>query len=189
MKRQKPEIGSKFNDLTVISVESDKGPYHVKCECVCGAKTDVRMYHLISGNTKSCRCQKTKIEANGQGAVSMKDFYAVYQRNAEKRGVDFSLSFKCFTELAKSNCHYCGSAPKPYNKYLTRDGKQKRKDKKYKEGTVQLAETTVNGIDRKNNDLGYDIHNCVTCCKICNRAKNDMSYEEFMDWIMNIKQS
>lgn len=189
MKQKKPKIGSKFNDLTVISIESTKGPYYVKCECVCGSKTDVNMYHLISGNTKSCRCQRTKIQNNGQGAVSIKEFYMTYKRNAEKRNLKFLLSFEDFTELTKLNCHYCGSNPKPYNRYLTADGKQKRKNKKYKESTIQLAEILVNGIDRKYNNIGYDKLNCVTCCKICNRAKNDMSYEEFMKWILNIKQS
>ena len=189
MKHKKPEIGNKFNDLTVVSLDSSKGPYHVICECVCGSKTDVNMYHLISGNTKSCRCQKTKIESNGQGAVSMKDFYATYRRNAKTRGLRFLLSFQDFTELTQLNCHYCGSSPEPYNKYLTRDGEQKRKDKKYKETTVKLAEILVNGIDRKYNDIGYDRLNCLPCCKICNRAKKDMSYEDFMEWILTIKQS
>lgn len=40
-----------------------------------------------------------------------------------------------------------------------------------------------NGIDRKDNQLGYEILNVVSCCKICNIAKNDMKICEFLSWI------
>ena len=40
-----------------------------------------------------------------------------------------------------------------------------------------------NGVDRRNNLLGYTKENCVTCCEICNRAKKDLPLEEFFAWI------
>jgi len=43
------------------------------------------------------------------------------------------------------------------------------------------------GIDRKHNDEHYTFENCVPCCKICNRAKNSMTYQSFIDWINQIK--
>lgn len=46
-----------------------------------------------------------------------------------------------------------------------------------------------NGIDRKNNDLGYVASNCVPCCVICNRGKNNMSYNDFVSYISRIKNS
>ncbi|NJO48280.1 MAG: hypothetical protein HC840_01030 [Leptolyngbyaceae cyanobacterium RM2_2_4] len=189
MKLKKPEILSKFNDLTVINTNSSKGPYHVVCQCSCGSITDVSMYHLLSGNTKSCRCQKSKIQNNGQGAVSLKDLYSTYKRNARNRNLKFSLSIEEFSLLTHDNCHYCGSEPRPYNKYLTKDGQQKRKGKKYKDSTIKLAEIMVNGIDRKDNGRGYEISNCLTCCVICNRAKNNMTYEEFIKWIDGVKKN
>ena len=42
---------------------------------------------------------------------------------------------------------------------------------------------TRNGIDRIDSSKDYSSDNCVSCCKICNRAKNDMSVNEFMTWI------
>ena len=44
----------------------------------------------------------------------------------------------------------------------------------------------INGIDRINNDIGYTIENSLTCCKICNYAKNTMSMREFIAWLEKI---
>jgi len=186
---KKPEIGNKFNDLIVVNVDSNKGKYHVICQCVCGKRMHVSMYHLFSGNTKSCRCQRSKIENKGQGYVSIKDSYSTYKRNALNRLLKFSLSFAEFTDLIKMNCHYCGSEPQSFNKYLNKNGEQKRVNKRYKESTILLAETKINGIDRKNNTQGYTTNNSVPCCLICNRAKNNMGYEEFLSWIGRVKQT
>ena len=42
-----------------------------------------------------------------------------------------------------------------------------------------VSSFTFNGIDRKNNNLGYTYDNCVTACTTCNKAKNSMTIEEF----------
>lgn len=42
------------------------------------------------------------------------------------------------------------------------------------------------GIDRVNSLHGYWISNCVPCCKICNRAKLDMSMLDFRNWIIKV---
>lgn len=39
------------------------------------------------------------------------------------------------------------------------------------------------GIDRYDNDKGYIVENCVSCCKHCNYAKRNRSPEDFSDWI------
>jgi hypothetical protein len=39
-----------------------------------------------------------------------------------------------------------------------------------------------NGIDRVNNNFGYLIDNCVTCCTNCNVAKMARTQEEFNSW-------
>lgn len=42
------------------------------------------------------------------------------------------------------------------------------------------------GIDRIDNNDGYTIENSVPCCKRCNYAKNDMSLDEWNDWLNRI---
>ncbi len=43
-----------------------------------------------------------------------------------------------------------------------------------------------NGIDRLNSGSGYESGNCVSCCKTCNLAKNDLGVEEFRTWVRAI---
>ena len=40
-----------------------------------------------------------------------------------------------------------------------------------------------NGLDRVDNSRGYEPSNVVPCCRRCNRAKDDMSSQEFMKWL------
>jgi len=43
-----------------------------------------------------------------------------------------------------------------------------------------------NGVDRKENSLGYFAENVVPCCKTCNFMKRDLSYREFKEHIKKI---
>lgn len=65
------------------------------------------------------------------------------------------------------SCHYCGIAE---NDFITTWGDfygGKKRGRKLE-------------VDRKNNDLGYELDNCVLACAICNNAKSDkFKYEEF----------
>lgn len=36
------------------------------------------------------------------------------------------------------------------------------------------------GVDRIDNDLGYSIENCSTCCTMCNMMKKNFSLESFL---------
>lgn len=182
----RPKIGDHFSDLTVISNISERGKYHVICRCACGNITHVSMYHLLSGNTTSCRCQQSKINNRGPGLTSFRNLYSDYETNAKRRGLKFTLSLEDFTSIVGMNCFYCGNTPQEYNRYLTKDGKQKRKDKKYKTSTIELAIIKRNGIDRKNNSVGYTLENSIPCCKLCNRAKREISFNEFMEWITKL---
>lgn len=74
-----------------------------------------------------------------------------YERSARKRHLDFSLSEEQFVSILSLGCDYCGRLPKRYN-----------------------------GVDRIDNNRGYENGNCVPCCKPCNLMKKDMSREDFI---------
>lgn len=42
---------------------------------------------------------------------------------------------------------------------------------------------TYNGLDRVDPSRGYATDNVVPACIVCNRAKADMSREEFHAWV------
>lgn len=72
-------------------------------------------------------------------------------------------------ERAGRKCHYCGVAEDEFGRIWGKQfyGGNKR---------GQILE-----IDRKDNNLGYDIVNCVLACAICNMAKSDkFTYDEFL---------
>ena len=45
---------------------------------------------------------------------------------------------------------------------------------------------TYSGIDRIDSKEGYNINNCVPCCKICNMMKNNLSIDMFLSKIKQI---
>lgn len=90
-----------------------------------------------------------------------------YRTGAFERGYSFELGYEECQRLFGSKCKWCGSAPSA--SHAVGDRKQYR--------------LTYNGIDRLDNSKGYTIDNVAACCKVCNRAKNAMSVDEFESWI------
>ncbi len=43
-----------------------------------------------------------------------------------------------------------------------------------------------NGIDRVKNEVGYEVENCVACCKTCNIMKQGLSKEDFLNHIKGV---
>ena len=80
--------------------------------------------------------------------------HRAHQDTASKRGL-ISLDYDIFSELIIQPCSYCGK----YN------------------------ELEVIGIDRIDSSKGYVPSNCVPACEDCNRAKGEMSREEFKEFI------
>lgn len=167
-----------FNRLTVIKQEQSLLYGKTKkrmwlCKCSCGNEIIVNTGALTSGNTKSCGCLHNEISVEN----SIKSRYMLanpdsgyksimnsYKGNALKRGYKFDLTFDEFKKLVLSNCYYCGIEPS--NLYFR-----------------NYYDAPYNGIDRINNNFGYLLSNVVPCCKICNIAKNNNTYDEFMKWI------
>ena len=80
--------------------------------------------------------------------------------NTRNKNILYSIDFDDFSELALQNCFYCGKEPS--NRYKHRK-----------------RELSYNGLDRVNNNLPYIIENVVPCCCHCNRAKLQLSVDEF----------
>jgi hypothetical protein len=148
------------------------------CQCECGNMIEVRNCNLNSKATKSCGCMLVEhIKAVGQAKISdkssFKHLYNGYKREALKMNREFKLNEDEFRKLTSSDCHYCGIGP---SKEIKGNGKKIFKGGSYK----------YNGVDRFDNNKGYEMNNCVPCCWKCNNAKNNMSISEFKEWINKI---
>lgn len=145
--------------------------YWVKCKCICGEETVINFYSL-GRTTGSCGCVNgadSRRKYNDPLEANAIEAFKFYSKN--KPG---NLTFEQFLELAKKNCHYCGSPPSNITRGSTKKGF--RYDNPF----------IYSGLDRIDSLKPHDYENCVPCCYYCNVAKSDRTVEEFMMWIEKI---
>lgn len=120
--------------------------------------------------------KKTQYIGKCQSCLKKKKPYGVaFNRlkiNCRKKRLTNSLSYLDFLKFTKvKNCHYCES---------------KVEWIKFKLGKNS---SVPYNLDRKDPSKGYSIDNCVVCCTLCNKVKNNIfSYEEFKLIGKTIKQ-
>lgn len=160
--------GQKFGRLTVIGRAGSTLGRHALwlCKCSCGNSKIIRGSCLRNGSTKSCGCLRREINRLISGKANMRRTIKNYKKSAERRGIKWDLTDRQFFDLTNQNCFYCGEIPKNITNF-------KRSFGSY----------TYNGLDRKDNTKGYTIRNTVPCCHTCNRAKSDLTLQEFINWI------
>jgi hypothetical protein len=98
------------------------------------------------------------VEANENKKNNRQINYSNYVRTAEYKGLKFEIKFEEYCDIVNKECHYCG--------------------------VLQLK--GFNGIDRKNQNEGYLLDNCVSCCKMCNYMKGSTSDETFIKRVEHI---
>lgn len=84
--------------------------------------------------------------------------FSWYKTSAKRRNVEFNLTKEQFSSFKNVPCHYCGTI------------------------------TNVIGLDRMNNNKGYEISNIVSCCKICNSGKQTMPYNEWKEHLLRLSK-
>lgn len=168
--KTKDLTGKRFGRLIIVcqSLKSKCNKAQWLCRCDCGKELVAVSGNLVSGLTTSCGCRKLEISsatgtANAIHESAEAALLVKYKYFAAKRELPFALTQDQFNTLTSSDCHYCGCHPAQRSK--------------------RRHPYVYNGIDRMNNERGYDFNNCVPCCGQCNRAKSAKSYSEFMDWI------
>lgn len=117
-----------------------------------------------TSKTKELLAEKNSIIKVPYGSTARKKVISTYKRSAKQKNIVFSLNDEQLMHLLSGNCHYCGQEPSNVQKY--RNGN-----------------FIYNGIDRINNNDGYTEENSVSCCNMCNRAKRNISYDNFIAWI------
>lgn len=162
------KIGTVYEQLTVIKEAgvSKSGKHRrFECLCSCGNRTVVLLYELRNGGTKSCGCLRNRPAHNRKrtGEASFNRVFRFYKSNSKRKGLEFNITKEDFKILTSKNCIYCGIEPKQFFK---------RKD--------DYGLYVYNGLDRLDNFEGYTINNVMPCCTICNRAKSNMTQNDFL---------
>jgi hypothetical protein len=182
--KKKWPVGARYGKLVVVGHERQpNGCWAVLCECDCGRDKKV-LYpnQMARGLVQSCGClnrELSSLRRKGKapactlapGEASFNFMLRQYKRAALLRDFDFKLTDGEFRILTQQPCAYCGKPPTTGYKTNHYNG-------------VYIA----NGLDRVDPNKGYTIENTVPCCKQCNRAKRDLSLDEFLTWLIRVSK-
>ena len=164
----KDYTGLKRNSLTALKHSNTvKKQTFWLFKCDCGNEKILRANKVFSINTttKSCGCLRLKKINTDNFALNK--VYKSYIKGAEFRKYSFDLDILMFKEITSLNCFYCGIEPSRISKTKTHT-------------------YLYNGIDRKDNNIGYNNNNCVPCCTLCNKAKRDLDESIFDSWLKRV---
>ena len=171
-------IGRRFGKLVVIELagsyvlpgRGESGGRFWICRCDCGAITKpLRTCNLTASKGKrSCGCTPPKNYTGTPDGSSFNRLYSIYRTDALKRGFTFNLNREQFRELTSEPCFYCGQKPSQLCK------------PRFAAGSKWLKPYLYNGVDRRDNAVGYTTNNSVSCCGACNKMKRIMSDEDFI---------
>lgn len=100
-----------------------------------------------------------KVAENNESRVMNIGYrYEDYKRTAVNRGHMFELDLAQFDAIVKMPCQYCGD----------------------------IQEKGFNGIDRMDQQQGYVLTNCASCCRLCNFIKGAVDNISFLHRIEHI---
>ena len=140
---------------------------HWKIQCKCDNSIHtISWKRLRESNFKLNICPDMDKKNNS----AFNSLYLTYKQKAKERNLDFKLNKNEFKILTSNVCKYCNLEPKQIYKQTA--------------GTGGIY--TYNGIDRVNNNIGYILENCVSCCMVCNHSKHTMSKDDFYNWIEKV---
>lgn len=153
-------LDQKVGEWKVLDYKVIDGSVKLLVNCSCGT-TGYRNFETIAyGKSQSCGCKhseiitKKQIKPNNHSAKQK--IYTNYQQGAKKRNLIFNITLDDLVTITTQNCFYCDETPNSLYK-------------------TKHTEFLHHGIDRVDNNVGYILSNCVSCCKKCNLLKRDVS--------------
>lgn len=174
------QIGQQIGDFTISTYNKDEGRYTLTCKCgktSTGASDHVtrKISLLLSDGYTACQIctfayqQKLKESRDKNDTIyTYKDVYREYVKKSKDRDISFKLSIEDAVKLFDKPCHYCGE--KPNNCRIRQNGQK----------------IFYQGLDRVNNDIGYESTNVVPCCKYCNSFKMERTESVFLEQVKKI---
>lgn len=158
--------GTPFSGSRFLSFKNDSATF----VCDCGKLFSIR----LSSKVKTQGYFKCRSCYNSTFSPDPGERYAFQRvaKDARERGLSFDIPFEFFKLNCHEPCHYCGETDRNSISIKSRI-----------KGRYIVRDFRYNGLDRKDNDVGYTEENCVPSCIVCNRAKREMPYDEFIEWI------
>jgi len=162
-----PRFGNKLPNAKLVMYNGSD--FHFVCNCT-------QEFSMARGNhfdsPEQFQCRNCKRRGKMAPNVGERYIFRRVKSDAHTADREFELEFDWFVEAIHMPCFYCGR--RDINSSVI---PSKRK------GETLIPHFRYNGIDRIHNEVGYVKDNCVPSCIVCNRAKNSMPYDEFIEWI------
>lgn len=176
-KRKDSIIGKKYGKLLVkeciISYDQDKDSRGTfLCECDCGGivKVKGKMLGWTIGGTRSCGCLTSICKRKDKDRV-YRESYRGHIRHARDKNFT-PVPYNLWVEIVVNPCYYCGEIDERVSRGLLQS-------KFATDSDIQYTKRYINGIDRLDNNRGYELDNCVPCCAQCNKMKLNYPKEYF----------
>lgn len=145
------------------------------CEHSCGRIRRFTAPKLLKEKQPCKLCEAGKLRMKETEYVVLQAEYRKYKSHINRTGRANEITQEDWIALVKSPCEYCGSEP---------HGERHLPSNRRIDGRKPTA--FLGGIDRIDSSLGYIISNVVSCCWECNRSKNNMSIEEWLNQIEHL---
>jgi hypothetical protein len=176
-----PSIGDKVGGFVVVDNKYVGKNRTWVCRCRCG---EDKVFWKISAiaKQKSCGCGTDDAGLTAKQRRSMLSRMHGYKAGARSRGLSWELTYEEFVSVSTGNCFYCNAKPKVWDCVSNAPSVRKDSPNIFAEDYA----IKFSGVDRLNSDMGYINGNVVACCTRCNRAKNDMTLDEFTDHIKKV---
>lgn len=186
--------GQQVGRLTVLKQDgwythASSGKRFAKWSCICscdGKTVSIASSSLISGKTTSCGCyqkERARVQTGPRKdstQTSVNAWYASIRNGALVRNYTFNISKEEAYEVASKPCHYCGVIEVEDQSARSYLRLCKKRDLKFSYTFYKSKVLRLNGLDR--------VDNIVSCCMICNRAKNDMTEIKFRAWVTRLME-
>lgn len=172
---RKDLVGKRSGFLEVAAFShSEKWKAYWKCKCDCGRQVTLPTSALTGpkANLSCGQCHLARHRISDEERVKARVLLN-YKNGAASRGLSWELSDDQVWALVQGMCCWCGAAPEKRKLWET-------------DSRNRTIEYYLNGIDRLDPRKGYVSGNVVTSCTQCNRAKSDLSSQEFLEHVARI---
>lgn len=160
----------------------------ILCKCDCGTEKRIGVHNLRHGKTVSCGCFRVLNSSKmgktfGTQSANSRRKYGLVESSARDLYTKYmarnpgNLPFEDFHKLTQLPCYYCND--KPNQVYIKHSPANKNDGYGY----------IYNGLDRLDNNIGYDKLNVRPCCGPCNFMRNKMSTDSFYEQMIKIIQN
>lgn len=165
-------IGKRFGNVVVLRWAEDRrspgghiNVYYL-CRCDCGNEKVMYSQNLRQGHTKSCGCGRAKKLSTRMRKRPYEFAYNILLKRSRTAEIFCDITYEQFLNFTKhETCFYCNEVI-GWKKHGY-DASEKTRGQAYH-------------LDRKNNDVGYTMENCVVACSRCNWSKSNLfTFEEW----------